>query len=687
MPDKPITVAAYAAGASLAAITAFYIFSPTFFLDASSDPGNTSRSDAARRKGIVGLHNPANDCFINSVLQALAGLGDLRVYLIKELYRRELDGAEVYSARPADTEKLYNGETAERVVELQQAWVTASMKHMLDALNERPIIKRTITAQPFIQSLERAFHTHIRRTQQDAHEFLQVVIERLCDEYHASANARQRASKHLPAGAILPSHLLDEKTSKDSDRGSALTPVETGANAAHIEDVDSIEPGFPLEGTMESQIECQQCRYQYKPNPTKFVNLTLQVPQKSAASLNSCFDGLLKTEFIDDFKCDKCRLQHAIAVRTNELSASSDQDKENLTRELDQLRDALARDPESPPQGIVLPSDAPKSRIGRHMRITDFPQVLTIHLSRSIFESRSSTKNAAKVEFPERLCLGPILEPKYYKLLGIVCHKGSHHSGHYESFRRNFVYAPYSNPDAFRSFASGSRATSASSSVAQSPALHALKEQESAENGGLECTASPSPSPLAQTQSSSDLSPSPSLGTISSTATSATTPNAEAAPRSSMQSTRSRTRRLADSILPSSITSPRAESSGASILSRRSSRRSSRHRNGPTSSPQETPIASSSTAPTSNPSPASSNDPLSQKQTTPAPSFTPKSDPLFRKRKKYNDRWWRISDEKIKECKTKDVLDMQKEVYLLFYELERVEDRVVREGGAGGRKR
>lgn len=43
-----------------------------------------------------------------------------------------------------------------------------------------------------------------------------------------------------------------------------------------------------------------------------------------------------------------------------------------------------------------------------------------------------------------------------------------------------------------------------------------------------------------------------------------------------------------------------------------------------------------------------------------------------RKRKK-QDRWWRVSDDKIKEAKTSDVLGMQREVYLLFYELERPE--------------
>jgi len=45
-----------------------------------------------------------------------------------------------------------------------------------------------------------------------------------------------------------------------------------------------------------------------------------------------------------------------------------------------------------------------------------------------------------------------------------------------------------------------------------------------------------------------------------------------------------------------------------------------------------------------------------------------------KRKRKMSDRWWRISDEKIKESKTSDVLGMQKEVYLLFYELDKGDD-------------
>ena len=43
----------------------------------------------------------------------------------------------------------------------------------------------------------------------------------------------------------------------------------------------------------------------------------------------------------------------------------------------------------------------------------------------------------------------------------------------------------------------------------------------------------------------------------------------------------------------------------------------------------------------------------------------------FKRKKRPIDRWWRISDDKVKECKTSDVLSMQKEVYMLFYEVEK----------------
>lgn len=617
MPERPSTVAAYAAGASLAAVALFYVFGPNYTID--GDESN----DGNRKKSIVGLSNVANDCFINSVLQALAGLGDLRVYLIRELHRRELDGPEVYHAVPSQ-EDLPRGERPDKVRELQQGIITRALKEMLNRLNERPIYKKTISAHSFIQALEFAFRTRISRNQQDAQEFLQIVLERLCNEYHAGVRARQRALGPIlaSAGSGGVEAVSDTNTESPAEVEVRIDDGSTNGLPAIIDTkLKEIadEAGFPFEGKLESQIVCQFCHYQYKPNQTAFVNLTLQVPRKSSATLNSCFDGLLKTEYIEDFRCDRCRLQHAVDLKIQERArAGSQTEQERLSEEIDIIRGALETDPEKELKGIVLPpsEQAPKRRIARHMRIVTFPKVIAIHLSRSIFDRSSSTKNAAKVSFPERLPLGGILSQTWYKLLAIVCHKGSHHSGHYESFRRNHLYPPFSTPEVFSSYAQ-SRTASENPSAAPSPRL-APRSSADPDNGG---GSSSSVSAADSTASLSGASP-------TSTQLSPPLPRpATSSSRRSFQSGRSR----------SSTPQPTTDSDS----------------NSPTL--EKGRFSSSAGRPT-HPIPRSSSEGVSSR---------------LRRHRKSNDRWWRISDEKIKECKTSDVLGMQKEVYMLFYEMER----------------
>ncbi|KAJ6115851.1 hypothetical protein N7523_006268 [Penicillium sp. IBT 18751x] len=607
MQERPTTVAAYAAGASLAAVALFYVFGPNYTID--GDESN----DSNRKKSIVGLSNLANDCFINSVLQALAGLGDLRVYLIRELHRRELDGPGVYHAVPGPNE-LSRGQRPDKERELQQGLITRALKEMLDRLNERPIYKKTISAREFIQALELAFRTRISRNQQDAQEFLQIVLERLCDEYHAGVRARKRAiaidsasASSAEVGAVPENHSEVEVRIDDGSENGLPAIIDTKLHG--IDD----EPGFPFEGKLESQIVCQFCHYEYKPNQTAFVNLTLQVPQKSSTTLNNCFDGLLKTEYIEDFRCDRCRLMHAVEIKKTERArARSKSEQERLDQEITRIGEAISTDPESELEGIVLPpSDlVPKRRIARHMRIVSFPKVIAIHLSRSIFDRSSSTKNAAKVSFPERLPLGGILNQIWYKLLAIVCHKGSHHSGHYESFRRNHLYAPFSTPEAFSSYAQ-SRVNSVSPSAVPSPRL------------------APRSSPDLDTGGSSSISTATSTTSLS--GASPISQRTPSIPRPSFQSSYSHSRSSTPQPTDSDSNSPTSDKGRFSTSS------------GPRPS-RTIPRSSTETAGVSS---------------------------RLRRRRKPNDRWWRISDEKIKECKTSDVLGMQKEVYLLFYEIER----------------
>ncbi|KAK4144612.1 uncharacterized protein C8A04DRAFT_27549 [Dichotomopilus funicola] len=639
MPDKTLKVVTYAAGASLAAITLIYVFAPTYFLD-NHDPNSVSGAFSGRKKGAVGLSNTANDCFINSVLQALAGLGDLRLYLIREVHRRNLDEQSIYTQIvPADVRAQVESDHALppllkdtpewKLQGLQTGSVTKGLKGILDALNERPINRKTISAAPFLRVLEQSFRQRISRQQQDAQEFLQVVAERLCDEYHAGHRARLLATcreRGLGDDAPFnppktPNNTVAAESPRPSsnDHGQIAGVVLGGAGhggaSAEKPNTEEQEEGFPLEGKFESQIECLTCGFKPRPTVSPFCTLTLNVPQVASSTLGACFDSMFKTEYIDDFKCEKCRLLHALAIFERQTRSASATDRSRAEEAVTKLQLAIAVDPEKPPEGIELPDphSVPRCRIARHTRMTEFPKILAVHLSRSIFDaSHSSLKNSARVVFPEKLPLGGLLQQRKYTLLGVVTHKGSHNSGHYESFRRQNMYPPFSNPSTFQESPAYSRRPSPAPTPGRRSQSPLLSDPSS----------SPAQGPTDQVTNLSPLSPALSRRLLGTTTISA------------------------DSS-PSMGASPRSSSSGPA------------------------PSASLDAIQISPASGGKNQHPLTPPTQPTISTSGVKAKAKARQQKQQRSRWWRISDDKIKEATTRDVLGMQREVYLLFYEIIR----------------
>lgn len=549
MGDKQLSVATYAAGASLAAITLVYIFGPTFF-----SYGDTSLSKAGRKKTVVGLYNPANDCFINACLQTLAGLSDLRAFLAREVELRALDANNVYSTLVPREHRINEGASVKTgarrhipswlQVERQAGTVTAALKQFLNSLSQAQSSQRTLSAGTFLIALEKAFRSGINRSQQDAHEFLQLVIERLGDEFEAGQQARRYAESQ--------NMVVEDDSKMNTDKSEAIRSL--GLDTLAITDDEtsqSLLTNFPLQGKIESVIACSTCFFSPKPSISIFSILTLHVPQKSSnTTLDACLDGLFLTEHIDDFKCDRCRLQHAVQTKRKELRDHESPEQSRVRADISALEHAIVTDPEEPPRGVHLPDIllAPKRRISKSTRMASFPQTLALHLSRSVWADAGSTtsKNQARVAFSEILVLGGLAQRTRYRLLAVITHQGAHHSGHYESLRRQDVQTQSLAED------------SATSPVALSPDVDSKADSADASKDGKVTTAE-----------------NESIEKVQSTDVSA---------------------RLRDTM-------------AQRIAKRAQSRKKMQH-----------------------------------------------------------DRWWRISDDKVRECDTKAVLAMQSEVYMLFYE-------------------
>ncbi|QGI59017.1 hypothetical protein CEK26_001142 [Fusarium fujikuroi] len=507
---------------------------------------------------------------------------------------------------------------------------SSKKKSIVDALNERPIYKKSISPFQFVKVLEAAFKQRISRQQQDAQEFLQIVAERLKDEYHCG----QRARLHMRRRGLFPTQstpsventLDSQDNGKDGDESSPeQQPTTNGDNDSAIEPSEEteipqdngqlpieIEEGFPMEGKYESHLECQTCRYKTKPREETFCTITLAVPQVSGTTLNACFDGIFKTEYIDDFKCEMCRLMQTKADLEAEMAKSTSESfKAQAQESIDKLQHAIDTDPENPPDDVELGDIrfAPKRRIAKTTRMSIFPKILAIHLSRSIYDVGQITqKNSAKVVFPEQLPLGGLMDQKRYKLLGLVTHRGGHNSGHYEAFRRQNVAAPFSNPNTFQpSEAFSKTPTPIGTPIMGGRPTHspAISTPDLLSGSSGDSTPSLESLPVPPRSVPSDLRGSVSLPAIG---------NQKDPETSSLRSVAASTKSAL-----SKLTSPKQTNSSSS----------------------------------------------------PPKSVTSNVAKRSRKRKSATDKWWRVNDEKVKEAKTSEVLGMQREVYLLFYELDK----------------
>ncbi|KAK9467744.1 hypothetical protein V1512DRAFT_205236 [Lipomyces arxii] len=109
----------------------------------------------------VGLYNRANDCFANSVLQALSASKRLNTFLNRHYEGRNL---------------------------------TSALKTILDELNRTITESRSISPWPFLHVLEKVYNSRITRSQHDAHELLHLILETVDAENTESVAARSKLS-------------------------------------------------------------------------------------------------------------------------------------------------------------------------------------------------------------------------------------------------------------------------------------------------------------------------------------------------------------------------------------------------------------------------------------------------------------------------------------------------------------
>lgn len=550
--------------------------------DDSPDKMMLMRRKKRAGKYTVGLLNPANDCFANSNLQALASLGILYGY-ISHLALIMPPSPDPSSPEPESTPPAGPHATTPQKTQAPLSLSIALGKTIV-LLNEPILTPKSASPWPFLHVLEKFYNSHISRNQHDAHELLHLILETL-------------ETEHEQLCKIYNSKLAPSRT--------------------------TFIPDFPFQGTTLDQITCSKCGYSPTPSQSTFLVFSLMVPQKRSALLTDLMSEVSSPEFIKDYGCTKCRVSYVLQTNKDaglvqELSkyATSDHALSLLPEELEARL----------PRNVTSP-------INKSMRFGRLPQILTIHLSRSIYGGFGASRNSCKVTVVEHLELMEQQSPAgaaptqgnggsgmdaaaaqmlggrnkvTYLLMAMIRHKGTHYAGHYECFRRKNLewwvdHLPSFNtaepavaPTTSTPSPTSTQPTSSDSSVdQQTPHTSASEDKATA------TTAAVSPPQQPQDEDNHDRLPFP----------------------------QDRVSKVSTAKIDTSIDPAAAAAASPSGNSRPTS---------PSTSPQ----------------------PPSATARFFGPDVAPPS----------HYEWWKISDDKTWECSIKDVLKEESGAYLLFYE-------------------
>ena len=369
-------------------------------LGRESSPKTTKRVD----RYTTGLINVGNFCFANSSIQGLCSLDNLTKYLNA-----------VYIALEDVKRKGTRTDT--------RAIVHWALTNLLADLQESILSPRSKSIAPLVKALELAYRGRMSSNQNDAHEFLQLMLEALYNEYAVLST-------------MIPGH------------------------------------AFPFEGQMASNIVCLSCRRTSATTINPFLIYELVTPQRPSATVSDIISES-QSELIEGYSCLYCKvsliLENESRLSSMGVSNAYSAEEENILNYLRTHHDKLLINEDIPAhieyyintysRNGCQPSTL-KSNIARRTVITKPPRALVIHLSRSNFNGMNYSRNPCNVHFQEilelQVCdikdnvLGESTTVKY-TLKSVVKHTGTHYQGHYQCYRKkpNFVADVSSDPPTF----------------------------------------------------------------------------------------------------------------------------------------------------------------------------------------------------------------------------------------------
>ncbi|XP_025021763.1 inactive ubiquitin carboxyl-terminal hydrolase 50 [Python bivittatus] len=239
----------------------YYLLKSAFPWQTSEESMDESRDDTnPQYQGLTGLRNLGNTCYMNAVIQCLCSVSPLVEYFLSGKYIASLDKE--------------NGEIATAFAYLMNdMWLGD-----FDCVS--PEVFRLVIGE--------RYPTFIKKTQQDAQEFLIYVLNEL--------------------------HEALKKTSKKKNQGNSSTAWESRSCLGESSIITRL-----FEGHLSYDIMCLECQTTTYKNEI-FTVLSLPIPYETECSLEECLDCFFQQDVLtwnNQINCSCCGTKTDAAVKAS----------------------------------------------------------------------------------------------------------------------------------------------------------------------------------------------------------------------------------------------------------------------------------------------------------------------------------------------------------------------------------
>lgn len=369
-------------------------------------------------RGLSGLNNMGNTCYLNSILQCLSSLDLFRSWLKKNKYNERLYTNKLEEmGDKIRKEKNINENISVHLSKskLEEACKDSLVNRLADVMNGLWKENCTITPKSFKRVLGENCSTFSGLNQNDSQEVLNLILDKIHEETKAEVKL---IFTNIPEGVEKYMKIKKECLKTISDEKTSLEIKEQKSN-------------YYKKYKKEHQEDVAVCSaYTYW---NKYV-------KNSYSIITDLFTGL----FYSKIKCCEC---DGITSGFEPFNIISLPTKEQGETTLEECLKEFTKEELLTGENQYFCEDCNKKvDANKKMYIWEPPVILIVHLKRFKNDDWRTTKTSSTVAFPiENLNMEPYLSQlhtiknKIYDLSAISEHKGSCNYGHYIAYCKNGI--------------------------------------------------------------------------------------------------------------------------------------------------------------------------------------------------------------------------------------------------------